>query len=145
MDYERKTEFLQCIVMGQRGFIDKIKMKKIDRTIIYTVFILPVVLLFSFAIYNAFFGKSTEELIKEDNLSDYFYGRVDTMYFERSNHNIKYAKLSNDYLYAIPRLWERYIGIGDSLSKDSCSFELHIFKVGVDTVILDYRDTYKKK
>ncbi|WP_097133088.1 hypothetical protein [Pedobacter xixiisoli] len=119
-------------------------MRRIDKIIVYSVFIVPVVLLFSFAIFNAIFGKSTQELIIEDNLSEHFHGTVDTLYRERNNHNTKYAEISDGYKYAISTLWERFIDVNDSLSKDSLSFKVYIYKPSGDTIILNYKDTYKK-
>lgn len=115
-----------------------------DRTIIYGIVIVPMILLFGFVFWSAYTGKSTDELILEDDLAEDFSGRVDTMYFETQNHNIKVAMLANKYRYEIYSLWERNIEIGDSISKKKGSLKLDIYKKGNTKITLDYRDTYKK-
>lgn len=101
--------------------------------------------MFLFVIYNIVTGKSTAELIMEDDLSEHFHGKIDTQYVETFNHGIKYAELSTGYKHPIFRNWERYLEKGDSLAKDSNSFQLRIFKMKGDTLVLDYRDTYRKE
>ena len=81
----------------------------------------------------------------EDDLSEHFHGKIDTQYVETFNHGIKYAELSTGYKHPIFRNWERYLEKGDSLAKDSNSFQLRIFKMKGDTLVLDYRDTYRKE
>lgn len=120
------------------------EMKRIDKIIVYSVFIVPVILLFSFAIFSAIFGKSTKELMLEEDLSEHFHGTVDTFYREEHNHNVKYAEISDGYKYAIQTQWQSFIEVNDSLSKDSTSLDIYVFKQNGDTIILNYKDTYKK-
>ncbi len=120
-------------------------LRKIDKTIVFCIFVGPVILMFLFVIYNIVTGKSTAELIMEDDLSEHFHGKIDTQYVETFNHGIKYAELSTGYKYPIFRNWERYLEKGDSLAKDSNSFQLRIFKMKGDTLVLDYRNTYRKE
>jgi|GEM_PF-5350800 len=57
-------------------------LKKIDKTIMFCVFVGPVILMFLFVIYNIVTGKPTEELIMENDLSEHFHGKIDTQYVE---------------------------------------------------------------
>lgn len=89
-------------------------------------------------------SKPTSELIKENNLNENFIGRVDSLYFEKQNHNVKIGLLSGGYKYQIFRQWERYIQVGDSLSKERKSFILNVYKKNGESITLDYQSTYKK-
>ena len=62
------------------------------------------------------------ELMMKDDLNENFAGRVDSLFFDKSNHNGKYAVLNNNRVCPIIRPWENYIKIGDSLSKKKGSF-----------------------
>lgn len=119
-------------------------MKRIDKIIIYSIFIVPTVLLFSFALWSGIFGESAYEIASKRDLNKVFSGKVDTLYFEVQNHGIKIAKLNDGYECEIFSLWERYIDVGDSLSKKKGDFKVYIYKKDNKEIILDYRDTYKK-
>lgn len=135
----------QCIFMELHGFIDTNKyMNRTDKIILYSVFYISVILLSCYFLWSVFFGKPTSELTREDDLNENFTGRIDSLYFERQNHNVKIGLLSDGYRYQIFRQWERYIDVGDSLSKNRKSFLLNIHKKDGEVITLDYRDTYKK-
>lgn len=118
-------------------------MDRIGKTILYLIFILPVLLLLGFFFWSSFFDTTTGEVIRNRDLTENFEGKVDSLYFDRQNHNIKIALLSNGYKYEIFRQWEPKIRVGDSISKKKGSFEVIIYK-GNNRSILDYRDTYRK-
>lgn len=117
---------------------------KTDNRIIYSVFGVPMLVLIGFAVYTTFFGPARSELIRKDHLSENFSGRVDSLYFDERNHNVKYAVLNDGQLYPIYRNWERQIGIGDSLFKKKGSFLVEVYKRNKTKLTLDYRNTYKK-
>ncbi|WP_131539559.1 hypothetical protein [Pedobacter nototheniae] len=119
-------------------------MNRASKIILYSIFIIPVILLFSFFFWLVFFDGTTEEVIKDSDLAENFAGKVDSLYFDKQNHNIKIAVLASGYKYQIFRRWEYKIKIGDSLSKRKGSLELIIYKDGEVKAILDYRDTYRK-
>lgn len=119
-------------------------MKRTDKIILYSIFYIPVAMLSFYFLWSVAFGKPTSELIREDNLNENFTGRIDSLYFERQNHNVKIGLLSDGYRYQIFRQWERYIDVGDSLSKKTKSFLLNIHKKNGEVITLDYRDIYKK-
>ncbi|AFD06625.1 hypothetical protein [Solitalea canadensis] len=123
----------------------EIKLEKTDKIILYSLFSIPAILLLIFFVWSVSSSKPVEEFKKEDDLRKEFVGRVDTLYFEKQNHNIKIAKLSNGYKYQIFRRWEIEIEIGDSLAKEKGSFFVKIYKKNGRVITLDYRDTYLKK
>lgn len=118
-------------------------MKRIDKIILYSIFYIPTILLFCYFFWSVVFGKPTSELIKEDDLAERFSGKVESLYFDKQNHNVKIALLSNGYKYEIVTQWGPKIQVGDSISKKEGSFEVIIYK-GNNKSILDYRDTYRK-
>jgi hypothetical protein len=61
------------------------------------------------------------------------------------DHNIKKAVLGNGYVYFMPPQWERFIEVGDSLSKKKNTLILEVYKKDQSKLVLDYRDTYKKQ
>ncbi|MNY65115.1 hypothetical protein D3C86_2023310 [compost metagenome] len=102
-------------------------------------------MLFGFAFYTSITGPSLQELIIADDLAENFNAKVESLYYDKRNHNVKYATFKNGQKYAVFRNWERYIEVGDSLSKQKESFFLEIYKKNNEKMILDYRDTYKKE
>jgi len=122
----------------------KENISKLDNKIVSLVFIIPCIFLIGFFIYSIFTGPSTVELILRDKLAENVHSKVDSLYFDIQNHNIKYAVLRNNEKFAIFRNWERYIDVGDSLSKNKNSFLLKIYKKNEAVMILNYRDNYKK-
>lgn len=84
-------------------------------------------------------------MASERDLNKVFSGKVDTLYYEVQNHGVKIAQLNDGYKCEIFSLWERYIDVGDSLSKKKGAFKVHIYKKDGKEIILDYRDTYKKQ
>lgn len=119
-------------------------MRKIDKVIIYSIFYTPAFLLLCYFVWNSIFGKSVDELVKEDDLSEAFSGRVDSLYVEKQNHGVNVALLSNGYKYYIIQRWVSKIQVGDSLSKKQGAFLLNVYKKGGEVITLDYRNTYKK-
>ena len=122
----------------------KENISKLDNKIASFVFIIPTIFLVTFFIYSIFTGPSTVELILKDALAENVHGKVDSLYFDIQNHNVKYAVLKNDEKYAIFRNWERYIDVGDSISKNKNSFLLKIYKKNKAVMTLNYKDNYKK-
>ncbi len=119
-------------------------MKKIDKYILYSMFYLPVALLFCYFTYQICFGKKTEELILEQDLNESFTGNIDSFYRDKRNHNVKVAILSNSYRYEIPPLWESKLQKGDSLSKKKGSLIVTVYRNENVQVVLDYKNIYKK-
>ena len=95
-----------------------------DNLIVYLVFGIPMLVLIGFVFYTMLHSSPKNELMMKDDLNENFTGRVDSFYFDESNHNGKYGVLNNKEVCPIVRSWEHYIKIGDSLSKKKGSFFL---------------------
>jgi uncharacterized protein YaiE (UPF0345 family) len=120
--------------------IDKISTS--DTKIIFGVLSIPLFLLFGFLSWNMIFGPDHLELAKQRDLPLEFKGKIDSLYFDEHNHNVKVAVLSSQYEFHIARNWERYLVIGDSLLKKKGSFETEVYRNGRRKIILDYTDFY---
>lgn len=125
--------------------VKKELISKIDSTIIYFVFGVPMLLFIGFVVFTMITGPSTQELIRADDLAKNCTGRVDSLFYDKRNHNGRYAVLQNGKIYPIARLQQYHIEVGDSLSKKEGSFILEVFKKNGARLTLDYRDTYKKE
>lgn len=97
-----------------------------------------------FFICSIAFNDTTEKVIKDHDLAENFASKVDSLYWDRQNHNVKIAVLANGYKYQIFRKWESKIQIGDSLFKRKGSFKLIVYRDNNIKTTLDYRDIYKK-
>ena len=96
-------------------------------------------------IYSIFTGPSTVERTLSDKLAQNVHSKVDSLYFDIQNHNVKFAVLRDKQEFAIFRNWEQYIAVGDSISKNKNSLLLKIYKKNKATITLNYRDSYKLK
>lgn len=112
---------------------------KTDKAILYSLFSLPVIFV-AIMFFSGFFGKTRKELLLDDCLSENFSGRVDSLFWDKQNHNVKTAILSNGYRYQIYRTWELKIKKGDSLSKKVRSLHVELFRNNNRIEILDYRE-----
>lgn len=119
-------------------------MNKVSKVVLYSVFFVPVILLIGFFFWSIAFDKTTEEVIKDRDLAESFASKVNSLYYDKQNHNTKIAVLANGYKYQIFRKWEPKIQIGDSLFKRKGSLELIVYKDNAIKATLDYTDTYKK-
>jgi hypothetical protein len=93
-------------------------------------------------IYYVFLGLDTpsvKEVILKDALPMEFQGRIDSVYYDKMNHNTKTVILSDGYKYELYRDWEPMIDLGDSLNKKKGSFKVDVFKMNGKKVILDYK------
>lgn len=116
---------------------------KKDNLIIYLVFGIPLLVLIFYGVQSMFYGPTRNERMLKDDANQHFAGRIESFYFDKNNHNGKYAILRNNETCPISRPWERYIEVGDSLSKKKDSFFLIIYKKDHKKLILDYREIYK--
>lgn len=122
----------------------KENISKKDNTIVLLVFGIPLLFLIGFVLYSICSGPSVIELIKKDNLAENVHGTVDSLYLDVQNHNTKFAILRDKKEIPIFGNWERYIEVGDSISKNKNSFIFEVYKKNKTKIVLDYRDTYKK-
>ncbi len=122
----------------------KENISKKDNTIVLLVFGIPFLFLLGFMLYSIYSAPSLTELIKKDNLAENVHGTVDSLYLDVQNHNTKFAILRGEKKIPIFGNWERYIEVGDSISKNKNSFIFEVYKKNKTKIVLDYRDTYKK-
>ncbi len=124
---------------AQQEILDN--MQKIDKRIIYCIFGSILLCLILFVSYNAVFGISMRESIIQRDSLDTVSGVVDTVYNDKSNHNIRTSILTNKTVFQIISEWESKIETGDSLHKTKGSFLLEVYKKSGRKVILDYKTT----
>ena len=117
---------------------------KNDSAIVYLVFGIPLLFLIGYMLYSLVSGPSLHERIKRRNLDEDIHGTVDSLYFNIQNHGITFAILKDQREIPINGGWERFIEVGDSISKNKNSFIFQIYKKNKTKIVLDYRDTYKK-
>ncbi len=83
--------------------------------------------------------------VSELPLEEQFEGKVDSLFQDDRDHNIKKAVIGSRYVYSMPRKWEGIIEVGDSLVKKKNTLELSVYRQGQLKRVLNYRDTYKKE
>ncbi|WP_316784899.1 hypothetical protein [Pedobacter frigiditerrae] len=115
----------------------KIKIEKLG----YAV---PVILVMAIAIYMFLTRNDMSGSMKND-LEEQFEGKVDSLFQDDRDHNIKKAVIGSRYVYSMPRKWEGIIEVGDSLVKKKNTLELSVYRQGQLKRVLNYRDTYKKE
>ncbi|KIO74920.1 hypothetical protein TH53_23615 [Pedobacter lusitanus] len=62
-----------------------------DRIIIGVAIAVPLMFLVGFILHSIISSPGTVEIIQKDNLMKHFNGKIDSMYFDEENHNVKYA------------------------------------------------------
>jgi hypothetical protein len=100
--------------------------------------IIPILIVFLF-LKDRIWGPSLRQSITEDFLSESAHGVVDSLYNDKQNHNIRTAIFTNNTVFYISELWENYIQIGDSLSKNQGTLLLEVYRHSRKTKVLDYR------
>jgi uncharacterized membrane protein len=120
--------------------------KKYEKTLYIALIVLfsPLLLYVFWMFYNAFWGKSGEELFLERKAQLEFKGKVIEEYRERDNHNIKVEVLNDGYEYQVIPEWERLIKVGDSISKKKDSLYVILIKAETgEKIKLDYEKAVK--
>ncbi len=128
-----------------KEILEEKQFSRTDRKIFFLVFGVPVFALIVFLLVSLIGGKGKADLRMDADLSISFNGRVKSFYFDDKNHNGKYAVFYNGKTGPILRDWERFVLIGDSISKKKNSFFLEVYRPGQAKMILNYHDTYKKE
>ena len=115
-----------------------------DSIIIYLIFGVPTLFLIGYMLFTTIAGPSLHEHIKLRNLAEDTHATVDSLYLDIQNHNITFAIFKDRKQIPINGGWERYVEVGDSISKNKNSFIFEVYKKNKTKIVLDYRDTYKK-
>lgn len=97
-----------------------------------------------FMIWKKYYASTVEEEIFERESPVTFHGIVDSTYYDKGDHNVKKAILSDGYIYNIDGKWESIIYLGDSLSKNKDDLKVEVHKKDGQQVILDYRELAKR-
>jgi hypothetical protein len=96
-----------------------------------------------FIFWEKYLAPTIEKQIFETVLPMNFHGRVDSVYRDKANHNVKKVILSDGYVYGIYAPWEAEINLGDSLSKANGDLKVEVYKESGKKLILDYRQLVK--
>ncbi|EHQ26931.1 hypothetical protein [Mucilaginibacter paludis] len=127
------------------SFFAEFKLSKLDKRILYGIFLSIPFSLLIFVSYNLIFGPDGDQVMRSRDLQENFGGIVDSVYNDNANHNVRIALLKNKYKFSIFRAWEPEIEKGDSLSKKQGSYLVKVFKKDCKVVVLDYWLNYKNK
>jgi len=77
--------------------------------------------------------------VLQEASSKAFNGRVDSVYRQTYNHNIKTARLVGGYTFELWPDWEELVQVGDSLAKKRNAYQVKVFKRNGTTITLDYK------
>lgn len=127
-----------------REIIDVKQISKKDVSLIKWVIGIPSLFFIGFVLYMFLTKENINNVIKKTDLNEEFSGNVDTIFRDKSNHNVQTVRLTNGYVYTVTPAWENHFKVGDSLSKKKNSLELEVYRKNKLVLILDYNDTYKK-
>jgi hypothetical protein len=115
--------------------------KKEDREtliILYKILVPISIVLVGFVLWATRNEPSAKESFLRHASSETFKGRVDSIYNDVPNHNARIALLSDGYKYGLYTEWAPEIELGDSLSKDTGSLNIQVYKKDGKRVTLNY-------
>lgn len=103
----------------------------------------PLVGLFSWIVWDAFFDERThEQMFLESEKKAEFVGKVDTLYRLKMSHNTLTLKTGKHNFY-VPAAWENKFLVGDSIAKKKGELFVKHYRGGRLIEILDYHDIAK--
>ena len=105
--------------------------------------IVPLLLIAGFILWRMLDSTSGAQLILMSIKKMQFRGKVDSVYRDKWDHNIKKVKLTTGYVYGLYPEWESKVAIGDSLSKKEGSDIVEVFKLSGAKINLDYKELVK--
>lgn len=103
-----------------------------------------VIAIIGFVIWQRYFAPTLEEETFETVLPIAFHGKIDSIYRDKANHDVEKVVISDGYAYEVDRLWEQYLSLGDSLSKDKGNLKIKVYRKNRKELILDYKELVKK-
>jgi len=124
--------------MEENFIIDK-KAKRI----LYIFMIIIMGTAIALVCWNILKSPSRNQFILNNASAMSFHGNVDSIYFDRQNHNTETLVLSDGYLYGIDPAWSTFIAVGDSLAKDTGTVRVLVYKDGKQVHVLDYKELIK--
>ena len=104
------------------------------------VIIAPLIALVYWEISHSLGGN---DLILKEASDMSFHGRVDSIYFDKQNHNAEILILSDGYPYGLYSNWETFVAVGDSLAKDAGNMQVKVYRDSKQTHVLDYKELVK--
>jgi hypothetical protein len=118
-----------------------------DVYIVRVLFIIFITIAAVFIPLLLYFGSSRvsgNELVLQKGRALQFYGKVDSMYNDRTNHNARTLILSDKTVYSLYPSWESKISAGDSLSKQGGADKVFVYKRSGIKDSLDYNQLIKE-
>jgi hypothetical protein len=124
--------------------LNSFKLSNTDKSIIYIVLFVPMLVMIGFAIRGAFFNdRSSRDYFLETREKESFHGVVDSIFWQKDNHNVKTLK-SDHGVFEIERVWENKFKVGDSVSKHKGCLLVEHYRNGKLLEVLNYEDLRKK-
>ena len=93
--------------------------------------------------YQYTHGPSRQQVILNDAKILSFHGKVDSIYFDKANHDVETLILSSGYQYWLYPDWSSMVSIGDSLSKDLGTLQVKVYRKNTIKDTLDYQKLAK--
>jgi len=126
--------------MDERIIVEVDRKTRRILTISAIAIIAPLIALVYWKVSHSLGGK---DLILKEASDMSFHGRVDSIYFNRQNHNTETLILSDGYIYELYPNWEAFVAVGDSLAKDAGNMQVKVYRTSKQTHVLDYKELVK--
>ncbi|MBD1364006.1 hypothetical protein IDJ77_09315 [Mucilaginibacter sp. ZT4R22] len=102
---------------------------------------IPIIIpLIAFIVWASYPWLSRDEMLIKDSPLLVIHGKVDSIYNDEDNHNIKTYRLTNRHTYFLQESTSIKVNLGDSLSKLKGSEKVYIVKAGGEKITVDYKD-----
>ena len=121
------------------------KTLKRDKIIVWIILSIIVFGMIGAIAYRFIYDESGGKRIIKESAALNFSGRVNSIYRDERNHNVKTVVLNDGYKYGVYAEWESSIEVGDSLSKVGGTLDLIVFKKDKQKVILNYMELAKSR
>jgi len=86
---------------------------------------------------------SPSQVILNEALKMSFHGKVDSIYFDKHDHNAEYLLLTDGFKYPLYDYWQFRAQKGDSLAKKKGDLLVYVFKRNGTKDIFDYKELVK--
>jgi hypothetical protein len=122
---------------------EKVILPRKVKIILYFTIFTPLIIMILMVLFNVLNENRTNSELYLDYKKEFvFAGKIDTIYHEIHNHNIKVIE-SNKQRHPLPFEWENKFKVGDSVIKQKDSLTLKLYRNGILFEVLDYRDIVK--
>jgi len=103
--------------------------------------LVPLIALIYWKVFHNSLSRADLVLKEAADLS--FHGRVDSIYFDKQNHNAETLIISDGYQYELYPDWSSLVAMSDSLSKDTGSLKVIVYRNDKMVNVLDYKELVK--